>query len=238
MRYQDEPRIILTSPLTLLRICFPVSLLRAEPTLYPWHSLPRHLPRFQIPQTRTLSCRDCPFLLTPYITSWTLSPSLSNPILSTFDFRPRTSFTNNPIAIGFGPNCDASVRDFWTKENNANYTGEDGRKRIRMAAINLRARDCLPGASRVSNRSGQVIALLGRFFPFLFLASTERRGCLVLSRWLNYNKFHHVSRRRTPTHDVRMTAVRVLDPLHYESELLYTLTWSPATQYLASLRAS
>jgi len=35
------------------------------------------------------------------------------------------------------------VRSFWFKEVKKNYQGEEGRKRIRMAAINLRDRDGL-----------------------------------------------------------------------------------------------
>jgi hypothetical protein len=35
------------------------------------------------------------------------------------------------------------VRDYWVKEIEANYQGDEGRQRIRMAAINLRDRDGL-----------------------------------------------------------------------------------------------
>ena len=49
------------------------------------------------------------------------------------------------IDIGFGKNCPQETRDFWRKEIQANYQGDDGRKRARMAAINLRDRDGLHG---------------------------------------------------------------------------------------------
>jgi hypothetical protein len=38
---------------------------------------------------------------------------------------------------------DKKVRDYWVSEIEKNYAGDEGRKRIRMAAINLRDRDGL-----------------------------------------------------------------------------------------------
>lgn len=44
---------------------------------------------------------------------------------------------------GFGPDLGAKLHDFWYGELVKNYAGDEGRKRMRMAAINLRDRDGL-----------------------------------------------------------------------------------------------
>ena len=64
---------------------------------------------------------------------------------STPDFRPDLEYCNFLIDIGFGKNCNSETREFWQKTIQANYTGDDGRRRARMAAINLRERDGLHG---------------------------------------------------------------------------------------------
>jgi len=46
---------------------------------------------------------------------------------------------------GFGPACSTESRQFWTAELKKSYRGDDGRRRLRMAAINLRDRDGLHG---------------------------------------------------------------------------------------------
>ena len=62
---------------------------------------------------------------------------------ATPDFEPSDEYCNFLIDIGSGKKCDSSVRDFWLKTIKANYQGDDGRRRARMAAINLRDRDGL-----------------------------------------------------------------------------------------------
>ncbi len=61
------------------------------------------------------------------------------------DFQPDISYCDFLIDIGFGKQCSKDVRDFWRKTIQANYQGDDGRRRARMAAINLRERDGLHG---------------------------------------------------------------------------------------------
>lgn len=46
---------------------------------------------------------------------------------------------------GFGPELSGEAKEFWIRELKRNYSGDDGRKRLRMAAINLRDRDGLHG---------------------------------------------------------------------------------------------
>lgn len=44
---------------------------------------------------------------------------------------------------GFGPDLGAKLHEFWYGELVKNYSGDEGRKRMRMAGINLRDRDGL-----------------------------------------------------------------------------------------------
>lgn len=58
-------------------------------------------------------------------------------------FEPSDEYCNYLIDIGFGKDIDSDTRKLWTENIKKNYRGEDGRKRIREAAINLRDRDGL-----------------------------------------------------------------------------------------------
>jgi hypothetical protein len=64
---------------------------------------------------------------------------------TTHNFEPSLDYCNFLIDIGFGQNCSEETRLFWQKTIQANYGGDDGRRRARMAAINLRERDGLHG---------------------------------------------------------------------------------------------
>lgn len=89
-------------------------------------------------RTRKLGCWDGAAECTGPINKWTTTQTTSK-------FEPDDEFTNFLIDIGFGKDCDKSVRYFWNKTIKANYQGDDGRRRARMAAINLRERDTLHG---------------------------------------------------------------------------------------------
>ncbi|KAJ5992760.1 Alpha/Beta hydrolase protein [Penicillium sp. IBT 35674x] len=87
--------------------------------------------------TRNLNCWDAPKLLTADIEKWTSKEP-------TPQFEPDLKFCDFLIDIGFGKeDCPADVRDYWRKTIRQNYQGDDGRRRIRMASINLRDRDGL-----------------------------------------------------------------------------------------------
>lgn len=92
----------------------------------------------ETPRTRELGCWDGIDACTGPINRWTTNKP-------TPDFEPDDEFCNFLIDIGFGKNCAKSTRDFWTKTIKSNYQGDDGRRRARMAAINLRERDGLHG---------------------------------------------------------------------------------------------
>ncbi|KAI9849023.1 MAG: hypothetical protein M1837_005914 [Sclerophora amabilis] len=93
---------------------------------------------YESARTRELGCWDGVAACTEPINSWT-TPT------STPTFEPDDDFCTFLIDVGFGRDCPSSVRDTWTKTIKANYQGDDGRRRARMAAINLRDRDGLHG---------------------------------------------------------------------------------------------
>lgn len=87
--------------------------------------------------SRQLQCWDAPTLLSPAISQ--LSTNHSTP-----DFQPDPDYCDFLVDSGFGKeNCPAEVREFWRNNIRENYMGDDGRKRIWMAAVNLRDRDGL-----------------------------------------------------------------------------------------------
>lgn len=93
---------------------------------------------YESERTRTLGCWDGVAACTGPIDSWTSKTP-------TPDFQPDTSYCDFLIDIGFGKGVSSEMRDFWRKTIQANYRGDDGRRRARMAAINLRERDGLHG---------------------------------------------------------------------------------------------
>lgn len=87
-------------------------------------------------RSRELGCWDAPTLLTGSINEWTSKDP-------TPGFEPSLAYCDYLIDIGFGKDCPAETRDYWRQTIRDNYRGDDGRRRIRMAAINLRDRDGL-----------------------------------------------------------------------------------------------
>ena len=91
---------------------------------------------YESERTRSLGCWDGEHLVGQSVQEWTTNKE-------TPDFEISDDFCNFLIDIGFGKNCPSSVREFWTKTMKANYAGDAGRRRARMAAINLKERDGL-----------------------------------------------------------------------------------------------
>ena len=82
---------------------------------------------------------------------WTVGP-IADALVSgwtseapTPDFVLDDSYLNMLVDLGLGKECEAGLRDFWVNETRERYRGDDGRKRARMASINLRDRDGLHG---------------------------------------------------------------------------------------------
>ncbi|KAK5083097.1 hypothetical protein LTR05_006979 [Lithohypha guttulata] len=93
---------------------------------------------YESERTRKLGCWDGAAACTGPINNWTTTNS-------TPDFQPDLDYCNFLIDIGFGKDCPKEEREFWCKTIQANYQGDEGRRRARMAAINLRERDGLHG---------------------------------------------------------------------------------------------
>ncbi|KAI9820696.1 MAG: hypothetical protein M1827_005065 [Pycnora praestabilis] len=93
---------------------------------------------YESERTRRLGCWDGAEACTGPINKWTTNDHTPN-------FEPDDDYCNFLIDIGFGKNCPSDVRSFWQKTIKGNYQGDDGRRRGRMAAINLRERDGLHG---------------------------------------------------------------------------------------------
>ena len=119
--------------------------------------------------SRQLQCWDAPTLLSPAISQ--LSTSHPTP-----DFQPDPDYCDFLVDTGFGKdNCPAEVREFWRNNIRENYMGDDGRKRIWMAVVNLRDRDGLHGRLKDIRCPVLWLHVRSRFPPLsLFL------GCCVL----------------------------------------------------------
>ena len=61
------------------------------------------------------------------------------------DFAPDDAYCNTLVTLGLGADCAPELREFWIRKVKECYKGDDGRRRARMAAINLRDRDGLHG---------------------------------------------------------------------------------------------
>ncbi|KAF2228176.1 alpha/beta hydrolase fold family protein [Elsinoe ampelina] len=92
---------------------------------------------YESPRSLRLGCWDGVAATTPSIKHWT---EHSPP-----DFTPGPDFANFLIDQGFGEDVAQEEREFWVREIEENYRGDDGRQRARLAAINLRERDGLHG---------------------------------------------------------------------------------------------
>lgn len=76
------------------------------------------------------------------------------------------------IDIGFGKGISDKDRDFWRNEIKLSYSGDAGRRRARMAAINLRDRDGLHG--RLFDIRCPVLWLHGTSDPVYSVKNAER----------------------------------------------------------------
>ncbi|KAF7715301.1 Epoxide hydrolase-like protein [Penicillium ucsense] len=83
-------------------------------------------------RSRKLNCWDGPSIVASFVKQWANSEPTSN-------FEPDDAYCNATIGIGLNE-VSPDVQEFWTKTIKANYQGEAGRQRIRMAAINLAER--------------------------------------------------------------------------------------------------
>lgn len=120
---------------------------------------------YESERTRSLGCWNGPSDLTPSIDAWTS-------VKPTPDFEPGEEYSNFLIDIGFGKDCPKETREFWNKEIRANYQGDEGRKRIREAAVNLSERDGLHG--RLTHVKCPVLWLHGTADAVYSVANAEQ----------------------------------------------------------------
>lgn len=83
-------------------------------------------------RTRQLDCWDGPAIVSGFVKQWARSEALST-------FEPDDAYCDAVINIGLNQ-VAPEVRAFWHRTIKSNYQGEEGRRRIRMAAINLAER--------------------------------------------------------------------------------------------------
>lgn len=89
---------------------------------------------YESDRSRKLGCWESFEALDATITGFSIPNS---------EFVPGDDFAGFLIDSGFGTDCPAETRQYWKSETAKNYQGDEGRKRLRMAAINLRDRDGL-----------------------------------------------------------------------------------------------
>lgn len=89
-------------------------------------------------RTVKLGCWDGKTNLTPSIEEWSSNEN-------TPSFKVTDEFCDFMNQSGFGANMPAEDGEFWVRAIQKNWGGDDGRRRARMCAINLRDRDGLHG---------------------------------------------------------------------------------------------
>lgn len=89
---------------------------------------------YESQRSRDLGCWDCREVGTPLI------DSLSEPVGD--DWTVENEFSDFILSVGIGA-VSQEEREFWRATHKINYRGDEGRKRLRMCAINLRDRDGL-----------------------------------------------------------------------------------------------
>lgn len=93
---------------------------------------------YESERTRKLGCWDC-------AAAAAMLMALTTSKVPTPEFQLPVELCDMAISQGLGENCPPEMREFWSKEMQANYRGDDGRRRARMATINLAERDGLHG---------------------------------------------------------------------------------------------
>lgn len=91
---------------------------------------------YESDRSRQLGNFDCLNALTQPI------KDLSSPD-PTPDFVISAEFRKFPIYTGFGDHVDVDTVKFWNKEMVKNYSGDEGRRRLKECCVNLRDRDGL-----------------------------------------------------------------------------------------------
>ncbi|KAI6853583.1 alpha/beta-hydrolase [Hortaea werneckii] len=88
------------------------------------------------PKSRELGCWDGPAACSGLVT-------IAGDSAPVHDFEPGDDYYDFLMEIGYGKAVNPKIRDFWARTIKSNYHGDEGKKRICMAAVNLAGRDGL-----------------------------------------------------------------------------------------------
>lgn len=88
------------------------------------------------PRSRELGCWDGPAACSALV-------SLAGNLAPADDFEPGEDYYNFLMDIGYGKTVDNDTKWFWARTIKENYGGDEGKRRICMAAVNLASRDGL-----------------------------------------------------------------------------------------------
>lgn len=88
------------------------------------------------PQSRELGCWDGPAATSGFV-------KLGADMSPQNEFEPGQDYYDFLMEIGYGKDLDTSLRSFWEETIKNTYQGDEGKRRICMAAINLASRDGL-----------------------------------------------------------------------------------------------
>lgn len=88
------------------------------------------------PRSRELGCWDGPGATSGLVT-------LAGDFSPAIDFEPGQGYYEFLMDIGFGKTVDGPTKNFWAKTIKENYSGDEGKRRICMAAVTLAGRDGL-----------------------------------------------------------------------------------------------
>lgn len=113
--------------------------------------------------SRSLGCWDVSESKTPLIDS--LADSVGD------DWAPSDGYCERLVRVSMGPDVSQSEKEFWNSTIKASYRGDEGRRRLRMCAINLRDRDGL--YARLDSVTCPVLWLHGTDDPVFSVANAE-----------------------------------------------------------------
>lgn len=87
-------------------------------------------------RSRELGCWNGPEACSGLVT-------LAGDLSPAHDFEPGDAYYDFLMDIGFGASVDEPTKRFWSQTIKDNYTGDEGKRRICMAAVGLASRDGL-----------------------------------------------------------------------------------------------
>ncbi|MGY1796405.1 alpha/beta fold hydrolase [Geodermatophilus sp. SYSU D00525] len=115
------------------------------------------------PRSRDLGCWDGVAFCTPAIDA--LAGAVGD------DWAIPVELVDATLAEGLGEDVSPAERSFWHETHQWNYTGDDGRRRLRLSSINLRDRDGLHG--RLDDVQCPVLWMHGTEDPVYSVANAE-----------------------------------------------------------------